>query len=76
MALVQGQRGNMQVKALRMIDELSDKTSPNNPFNPERALSGRPQSIYRIKKARLRTRYSGSSGLGTIDVLLSMSTSR
>lgn len=59
-----------------MIDELSGKTTPHDPFNPERALSGHLESTYRIKKARFRTRYSGSSDVGIIDVLLSISAPR
>lgn len=59
-----------------MIDELSDKPSPHDPFNPERSLSGHLQSVYRIRKARFGTRRSGFSDLGIIDFLHSISASR
>lgn len=68
--LAKGDHGNVHVKTLRMIDELLDKTIPHDPFNPERALSGHLKSIYRVKKARLRICYIGSSDRGIIDVLL------
>lgn len=56
-----------------MIDELSDKTTPHDPYNPERALSGHLQSIYCIKKARPRIPADGSSDLGIIEILFCIS---
>ncbi len=71
-----GEASNAHVKTLRMVDELLDKIIPHNPFDISRALSGKLNNIYRVKKGRLRICYIGSPEERRITILYIADTPR
>lgn len=71
-----GDKANSKVKLFRMVEEALDKIIPQDPFAPERSLSGILSGYYRVKKGRLRICYIGNSSTKRIKVLYISDTPR
>ena len=71
-----GDNKNSRVTLFRMVDEAITKLIPQDPINPQRALSGPLANIFRVSKGRSRICYIASSKTGRIVVLYISKTAR
>lgn len=71
-----GDSTNSKVTQFKMVEEALDRIIPQDPFAPERSLSGALSGIYRIKKGRMRICYVGSSNEKVIRIVYISDTPR